>query len=732
VRATNDIPSPAPEATRKLLTGLQEVAHYIPYPARISIPVSGKPARVFKNVLTSRQVSSIAAEPSYFNIFKYDWLAGNASCLNRPFQLVLTESKARLYFGTTASDKIIGRQVVFNDSLQLTVSGIVKDWNANTDFPFTEFISLSSIKSPSSWGNGRDPSGSSALVKLEPGSSPERIGRELSALAISSMKIDSGTTYSLQLQPLAEIHFDTHIDDGIRKANLPTLYGLTAIAYFILLIACINFINLSTALSLQRAKEIGIRKVLGSNKANLVFQFLAETLILTSFALTLALLLVQPVLAGFHSFLPDGLRFHFFSPATLLFVLLLLPGTALLAGLYPATVLSAYEPAVILKGGGLQKGGQKGYLRKGLIVFQFTISLLFIIGTLVVRDQINYIRNKDLGFVSNAVVSIDTDWSDSVRKVGVLAQKIKQLEGVDQVALQSFPPLTPIGTGLTITYDGKARVELPATIQSADEHFIPLYRMKLLAGRNLIHSDSLREYIINETCAKGLGFADPGEAIGKIIDCAGAHPITGVVADFHEKSLREPIKPIVFLNMPVSERNIAVKLAATPGQAEKVLGKIEKQWKSVYPGKPFVYSFLDESIASMYKQERKTATLMSTAMIVTIFISCMGLLGLSLFSAAQRTREIGIRKVLGATVTNILVLLSKEFVFLVVIAFTIAVPIAWYFMNEWLQNFAYRIVIPWWLFGLAGAGSVLIALLTVSLQSFKAALANPVKILKSE
>ena len=735
----DQIPAPIPVAGHASLPGLQEMVAYIPYPAKIAIGGGGH--AVFDNkLINSWGVSSILTGAAWFNIFKYDWLAGNAAgALSRPFQLVITESRARLYFGWLTLDKMIGRQVIFNDSLRLTVSGIVKDWNKNTDFPYTEFISIGTIDNSflkkdlnlTDWGNEHGGHDTRALVKLAPGASPAAVDRQLAGLIGRNMKIDSGTSFRVRLQALADVHFNASIDDGRRKAHLPTMYGLEAIAVFILLIAAINFINLSTAMSIRRAKEIGIRKVLGSKRADLIFQFLAETLILTFFSLCLALLFVQPVLGAFHSFLPDGIRFHFGSPATMSFVLCLLLVTALLAGLYPAKVLSSYEPVVVLKGGDVHLGGRKGYLRKGLIVFQFTVSLVFIIGVLVVRDQINYIRNKDLGFESHAVVSIDTDWQDSLSKVSLLAEEIKHVPGVEQVALQSFPPLTPIYTGLTVQYKGKTPIEVPGVVQCGDEHFIALYKMKLLAGRNYRNSN---EYVINETCAKALGFADARAAIGQIIGIAGDHPIVGVVADFHEKSLREVIKPVVFLNIQPGMRNIAVKLAGSGGQAgslSSTLGQIEKEWKSVYPGQPFVYSFLDESIAAMYTQERKTAILISVAMFLTIFISCMGLLGLSMFNAQQRTREIGIRKVLGASVANIMALLSRDFVVLVALAFAIASPVAWYFMNEWLQGFAYRIFIGWWIFGLAGFGAVSVALLTVGFHSFKAAVANPVKSLRT-
>jgi putative ABC transport system permease protein len=738
---SNNIPPPAPKAARALIPGLQNVAPFIQYPAKIRISAGTGPSTVFDNKIPGTWTkSSIFADPQYFAILNYDWLAGNPiASLSRPSQLVLTAGKARQLFGSIPFDQMLGRQVIFNDTLPLILSGIVKDWNKATDFPFTEFISFSTIDNTplknsfalNEWGD--EHTGSSAeeaLVKLQPGVTAVLVNSQLTALALKSMKIDSGTNFSLSLQRLSDVHFNADIYDGRRKAHLPTLYGLIAIAVFILLVAAVNFINLATAQSIQRAKEIGIRKVLGSGRTSLVFQFLAETSILTFFALCIAAVLVKPVLSAFHAFVPDGAGFHFFAPSTLLLLVLLGVLTALLAGLYPAKILSSYQPAMVLKGAGVQKGGEKWYLRKALIVFQFTVSLLFIIGTIVVSTQINYIRNKDLGFNSNAIVFIDTQ-NDSVSKLSVFAQQIRHLPGVNGVTLQSFTPLTPIGTGLSLDYNGKT---YNTVLQVGDENFIPLYQLKLLAGENFRHSDSIRELIINEACARQLGFQDPQEAIGKFLSIAGSHPVVGVVADFHEKSLHEPIRPIVFLNFRDGERSIAIKLASEGkkiSHVQTVLGQIEKQWKTIYPGQPFVYRFLDESIAAMYEKERKTSILMNTAMAVMIFISCMGLLGLSTFSAEQRTREIGIRKVLGAGVLNIVALLSRDFLTLVGIALVIASPIAWYGMNQWLQNFAYRIDISWQIFALAGLSALFIALITVSFRAVKAALGNPAKILRT-
>jgi putative ABC transport system permease protein len=739
---TDIVPPPAPKAARQLIPGLHAVAPFIQYPAKISIPADNGPSIIFDNKIPATWVvTTIFADTQYFAILHYDWLAGNVrTALSQPSQLVLTESKARKFFGPGPLDKMIGKHVVFNDTLPLTVSGIVKDWNKPTDFPFTEFISSATIDNTSlknsfalnQWGTEHTGSSSTeALVKLQPGAMTERINRQLNALALKNMKIDSGTNFNLSLQRLSDIHFTDNINDGHRKAHLPTLYGLIAISIFILSIAVINFINLSTAQSMQRAKEIGIRKVLGSNKAGLALQFLVETFILTFLAVCLALLWVKPVLSAFHSFIPDGVGFHFLDLSTIVLILLLLLVTSLLAGLYPAKIISSYEPALILQGAGIQKGGQKSYLRKALIVFQFTVSLLFIIGTLVVSRQMNYIRNKDLGFNSNAIVSIENE-GDSVSKLKVLAEEIKRLPGVVGITMQSFTPLTTIGTSLSFQYNGK---NYNSVVQCGDENFIPLYQMKLLAGKNFRHSDSIAGFIINEACVKELGFQNPQQAIGKFLGIAGSHPVVGVVADFHEKSLHEPIRPVVFLNIREGERSIAIKLASQGkkiAHVQAVLGQIERQWKAIYPGQPFVYNFLDESIAAMYETDRKTAILMNTAMVITIFISCMGLLGLSTLSAQQRIREIGIRKVLGASVANIVALLSSHFLILVIIALVIASPIAWYGMNQWLQNFAYRIDISWQVFALAGFGALFIALLTVSFQAVKAALTNPAKTLRTQ
>jgi putative ABC transport system permease protein len=592
---------------------------------------------------------------------------------------------------------------------------------------------LKNSLSPDLWSEHDMPA--LTFVKLSRGIQPARVNSQI--LGLAKRHGDPQTKLALWLEPLSDIHFNADIiENQVRTAHSPTLYALMGIALFILILAIINFINLSTAQSVQRAKEVGVRKVLGANRASLVFQFLAETFMLGLFAVVLAVLLVNPVLAAFRSFIPPGISFHFSEPATLVFLLLVTMVTSLLAGLYPARVLAAYLPVVSLKGGAMQKGAEKWHLRKGLIIFQFTVSLVFIIGSIVIASQLSYTRSKDLGFSSDAIVLVGTPRGDSLSKISVLAEKIKQLPGVSKLALQWVSPLEGNGPGHGIKFKSMDEKETDVVQVAGNEDYIPLYQIKLLAGRNLEQADSMKEIVINENLSRLMGCKKPGDAIGKMLYWADKpYPVVGVVADFHSRSFHDPIAPLCIVHRSNREGTLAVKLATTGKESKNikaVLSNIEKSWKQVYPAATFQYQFYDESMALVYEKDQQTAMLMNTSMAITIFISCMGLFGLAMFSAEKRTKEIGIRKVLGASVTNIAAMLSKDFLELVLIALAIASPIAWYFMNQWLQDFAYRVHISWWVFALAGSGAMLIALITVSFQAIKAALANPVKSLRSE
>ena len=733
------IPNAVPKAIRDEIPGLETVAAFHNIESAVLIPNGKeKPAR-FDN---KSHGEIIVAEPQYFDIFRYQWLAGNPqTALTEPYKVVLSEKKARTYFGDLPLDQLVGKELIYWDSLHVSVAGIVQDWKQPSDLAFTDFISFATIRSsPIMKGNiDLDQwndiwSASQAFVKLPRGAISAQFTAAFQRFSHRHYTKDMDLKFTPALQPLADLHFnDAYQDNYSRHAHLPTLYGLMAIAGFILLIAAINFINLSTAQSVQRAKETGIRKVMGSSRANLVFQFLSETFLLTLGAMLVSLLLAGPVVAAFQSLIPKGLTFDLFSGQTLAFMALVTITTSLLSGFYPSLVLSSYVPALTLKGQTTRTGSQKGYFRKGLIVFQFTVSLVFIIGTLMVSRQLNFMRNTDLGFSTDAIVSLRTG---RLGEGDVLAQKLRQLPGIEQVTKEWFPPMGEAFMVTKLTYRGKKEIALDVSAKAGDEHFIPLYQLRLLAGRNYVKSDTLRELVINATYAKALGFRNPADALNKLVDMDRKnYPIVGVVADFHEQSFHERIGPVFIGYLPRQSQNIGIKLSTKGKQLsdmKTVLADIGKVWKEVYPNTQFDYTFLDDSIALLYEKEQKTGQLVNMATAIAILISCMGLFGLATFTAEQRTKEIGVRKVLGASVASIVALLSNDFLRLVLIALLLASPLAWWAMNQWLKDFAYRVDLAWWVFALAGLLAVGIALLTVSVQSLKAALKNPVVSLRSE
>jgi hypothetical protein len=495
---------------------------------------------------------------------------------------------------------------------------------------------------------------------------------------------------------------------------------------------------------MQRVKEIGIRKVLGSSRAGLILQFLTETFLLTCAAVCISVLLVNPILHAYHSFVQEGVAFHLTNPATLLFLASIIVITSLLAGFYPARALSSFLPVISLKGEGGSTFNQRSYLRKSLIVFQFTIALFFIIGTWVIGDQLSYMLSQDMGFTKTAIININTPWvKDAENKREVLVNQISQLP---QVAMVCGSEETPAAEGHRgtdiIRHKSGGDVKVSAEMHLIDENFLSLYRVRLLAGRNLLHSDTMREVLLNESAARGLGFAHPADAVGQFVESGQNDsryekmlPVVGVVADFHSRSLHDAIGP-VFLTMHAGANallSIRLSMAGRgSGDIHQTLTAIAADWKSLYPDVSFKYQFFDETIAAFYDKEQKTGQIMNTAMLMAIFISCLGLFGVTTFMAAQRTREIGIRKVLGASVAGIVKLLSKDFLGLVGLSILIASPIAWYCMHQWLANFAYHVPVHAWIFVLAGLAALGIALVTVSIRAIGAARANPVKSLRTE
>ena len=731
----------------------QQVGFHTLPPFGFTVPAGdGKPATDFDSRQEGGYASSvILTGPSFFDLFPHPWLVGNPNVLKEPNRVVLTADAAQKYFGAFPPDKYIGRTLIFGDSLPLTVAGIVKDWRGLSDLGYTAFISMSTA--PNSWlkkqfptadWSSLQPHQSQAFVKLAPGVQAAQVNAELADFVRKAHAsfIPNSKNLRLYLQPLAKMHYTpdfhpTDSGDDFRKAYLPLLYALVGVAFFILVLAIINFVNLSTAQSLQRIKEVGIRKVMGSGRKRLVGQFLTETLIVTGIAVVLSALLVRPAIALFHDYIPAGVHFSFdlgsfgFLAAILLF-------TTLAAGLYPALLLSAHLPVLSLKGVLSNKGASSGggRLRKALIVFQFATSLIFIIGSLVIGRQIHYMRNADKGFSTDAICTINT-WRAKPEQMQLLAQQIRGLAGVKDVVLQGTTPMGFAHGGGNLLYRGSDLKNMMVMFQQGDAGFIAFYGMKLLAGRNFRQGDSVREMVINETYSKALGFDNPADAVGHMLyrDSTVAYAITGVVADFHQQSFHETIQPEAIWHFPRAEQSIGIKLAVRGQQgasAKAIIASIETEWKKVFPKTPFSFSFLNESITWLYGEETNTAFLMQSAMVITILISCLGLFGLALFTAGRREKEVSIRKVLGATVANVAVLLSRDFVLLVVIALAIASPVAWYFADAWLKDFAYRTTMNAWVLLEAGAAAVALALLTVGFLALRAARQSPATVLRRE
>jgi len=733
------------------IPGFEIKAAFYDYTAGVSIPDGKNPSKRFNNrIAGSWTASTIITSPQYFEIFRYRWLAGSAATLNEPFMVVLSKKRAQKYFGNIPVDKVIGKKVIYDDSLQVTVAGVVNDWEGNTDLGYTDFISISTAthsflkaRIPTEDWNSLKIHSSMAFVKLAKDTKAATVNARMNGYVKEHMNIQ-GPKISLWLQPLSDIHFSRAFhrgDDGddFRKPYLPTLYMLMGVALFILVIAAVNFINLSTAQSIRRAKEVGVRKVLGSRRKNIIFQFLTETLVLTFFAVLVSVLLVRPVLHAFKDFVPEGVSFHPLQVNTLLFVLAITVATALMAGFYPARVLSAYLPVLSLKGAGMHKGTERVGLRKALIVFQFTISLIFIIAAMTIGKQMNFMKNADKGFNTDAIITINK-WGDRQGRLKVFAANIQKLKGIDKVQLQGNAPMGFAKGTMNVTYKGKREIDMEVVVEAGDENYIPFYQMKIIAGRNLLHSDSVKEWVVNETMTKALGFQRPEDAVGKSLfwkDLSGEHscPIVGVIADFYQGSFHDAIASAIIGNVTERKKSLAIKLSMSEKDSRDVrelLAGMEKEWKKVFPTDDFQYSFLNESITFLYGQEENTAWLINVAMGITIFISCMGLFGLGMFTAQRRTKEIGIRKVLGASVADITVMLNKDFVVLLLVAFVIATPVSWWLMHQWLEDFAYRTTLSWWVFLAAGLLTVMMALLTVSFQAFKAAIANPVDSLRTE
>lgn len=744
-----EVPFPMPTGLKTAFPQIDQVAPiYASHNDQLQVlDVNGAPVKNFKE-----QSGVFYTEPSFFDIFNFPLLAGSYTSLKDPNNVLLTKEIAETYFGDwkTAIGKPlkltvsyrIGAGLFQSPPIVLKVSGILATIPANTDFQLKIVIAFGTdftgdkiygLQNPDWSGTSPD---FGCYVLLPQNISVDNFNQQLRAYSRKVKSSDNKDSYIVQ--PLSDVHYDTEAGDYSNKTiSYELLNVLWLIAAFILLIACVNFINLSTAQAVNRAKEVGVRKILGSNKSQLQMQFIVETFLIVTSAVVLAAVVAILALPSVNRLLELSLSFNVLNnPAIILFLLTVIIIVTALAGFYPSIVLSRFNPVNALKSK-LTVNTAKGIsLRRGLVVFQFIIAQVLIIGTIVIVKQMNYFMNQPLGFDKDAIVNVPFRPDSTGGKLAdYLRQQLLSVNGVRAVSFSSNTPVEDDNDmWSTVRFDhAKKETDFNAIVKFADNEYAPAYKLQLIAGRNLQPSDPTREFLVNESLVKSLGLKRPEDILNKEIsmwDDRIKCPVVGVVKDFNDRSFRHNLAPLLITTNITMYRQAGIKIATT--NVSSTMQSIRKIWEQTFPDFVYEYKFLDDKIESFYKQENQLAQLYKIFTTIAIFLSCLGLYGLTSFMAVQRIKEVGIRKVLGATVVNIVYLFSKEFILLIIIAFAIATPIAWFYMHKWLQDYVYRIDINWWLFGAGGLVAIIIALATISFQAIKAALANPVKSLRTE
>ncbi|UYQ95281.1 ABC transporter permease [Chitinophaga horti] len=669
----------------------------------------------------------LCADTNFLRVFDYTWLKGNqSSALTEPNSLVLTETTARKYFG---AEEPIGQTVKLDNRLALKVTGVVADPPANTHMPFRFLLSLSTLGKDFKDDPFFDIRGAYTYIVLPEGRTSATIEAGIPSFITRNWGADIASRTRLPLQPLKDIHFDQrYLHNNISPTVSRTTYvALAGVALFVLITACINFINLATAQALKRAREVGVRKTLGSSRTQLVAQFMLETGIVTGIGMLLALGLTAVSLPSVSALLDVSIRaLVLFTPQMIMLLLSVGLVVVLLAGLYPAFVQSSFAAAVSLKGK-VRTGGLG--MRKTLVVTQFVISQVMIAGTLIVAHQMDYFRNRDLGFDKEAVITMrlpDTD------KRVLLAQQVMSIPGVEDYTLSVGAP-TFGGSATYYEHPNMVKGDV-ADIKMVDERYFDMFGLQLLAGepvRALPEGDTSRSTVINMTMLRSIGYKMPQQALGQRFVLGGqSRLITGVINDFQEGTRHKLTRACVLFYDPNRFYSISIKLSGK--NMRNTIAGIEKSWSGVFPDNAFSYAFIDDHIVQMYRQEQKVYTAFRIFSLLSIFIGCLGLYGLVTFAAAHRTKEVGIRKVLGASAASILGLFGKEFMLLILVAFFIATPLAFVMMQRWLNNFAYQVNIGSSVFIITLAATFVIAAITIAHQAIKAACMNPAKSLKSE
>jgi putative ABC transport system permease protein len=675
-------------------------------------------------------------DSNFFQFFDFALIKGKAATvLSEPNSIVLTKTSAKKYFG---KEDPIGKMVEFNKKRQLKVTGVCEDVPVNSHLQFDMIISLSTLRSIVSpeWFTQFPSNSLFTYVQLNPSINPAQLQKRFPAFMdkyLGDYYASSGFKMGLIIKPLNQVYFASGAFDNVKHGNKKMVYVFMSIAILILIIACINFVNLATARANDRSKEVGLRKVLGAIRKQLVGQFILESILYAAIASLLSIGLLQLLMPAYSNLLGYTLPSYWTNPWTYVFLLSVIIVVGLLAGSYPALMLSSFSPIDSLKGK-LKRGKGGVFFRKTLVVFQFGISVLLIISVVVIVKQMSYIKNTDLGFDKEQSMIVGLDNTDISQHKQQFKNQLLNIPGVKNVSLMSGEP-----GGFHDSYGFEAEANPNENYlfntEFTDFDFVKTLNLKIIAGRDFSEkfgTDSTDAVLINRTAATKLGYT-PEQAIGKWIRNTTRDSlkrrIVGVVEDYHYVSLKEPIGPLV-ISPGADRRQALIKLRTN--NLSSTINDIKKVYAAAAPSYPFEYNFLDERFDRLYRTESRQQSVLSIFSIIAIFIACLGLFGLASYTAVKRTKEIGVRKVLGSSVQNIVLLLSKDLLKPVLAGTLIAIPVGYYAMSKWLQGFAYRINFHWWMFAIAIVVAVSIALLTVGLQAIKAALANPVKSLRTE
>lgn len=733
---TAGVPAPLGEAARSEIAPLEEVSMvYTENNVTVALMEGNVPTKKFKE----DNGGVFFVEPDLFSILDIKILKGNVQDLKQPNVVFLTEKTVKKYYGDTDP---IGKILRFDAKLNVKVAGVIQDFPSNTDIKGAMIASYATRDTydPSfpenmkkHWGGVNSATQCYALLK--PNTTIAQVQKLTPAfMAKHYTNAEERKSRLLHIQPLADIHFNDNYNGVIPKKMITTL-GI--IGLLLLITACINFVNMATAQALKRSKEVGVRKVMGSSRGQLFWQFIAETAIITivagiiSYILSSALFPLlsnwQEELIGYRMIFAELIDLHFW----IIFILTIVV-VIFISGSYPGFVLSGFNPVVALKGRISTQSLGGVSIRKALVVTQFVITQILVIGTIVVSSQMNHFIKSEMGFKHDAILQMPVPQNDNATKLQTLKTQFKSISSIEKVSLINTPPMSQNQNTTDVQYNNRKESEkFSIYIKFADVDYLNLYGVKVVAGRNLMPSDTVREFLVNEETVKRLGEKTNNDVLNKkMIIWGKTGTVVGVVKDYHVMTLHEKIPPLALSTMTHMYQTVAVKMNMADSQ--NTIKKLDKIWSATFPDFVFEYEFYDEAIGKMYQMETAMLGLIQAFALIAILIGCLGLYGLVSFMVAQKTKEVGVRKVLGASVGQILWLFGKEFSFLILIAFAIAAPTAWWVLNSWLQDFEYRIQIGVGVFAVAIFVTGMIAVITVGWQSSRAALANPVKSLRTE